>query len=53
VEWSLNIQTEFFIELSLLRFTLPFINVNNIPLLVDLSVLVPYNDVLVFSIFAS
>jgi len=40
MEWSLNIKSEFFIELSLGWFTLPLVNVDNIPLLMNLSILV-------------
>jgi len=35
MEISFNIKTEFLIELTLLRFTLPFVNVHDVPLLVD------------------
>jgi hypothetical protein len=50
VEWSLNVKTKVFIKFSFLGWKLPFINVDYIPLLVDLSVLVPCNDVSVLSI---
>jgi hypothetical protein len=50
VEWSLNIESESFIELSLSWFSLPFINIDNVPLLVKFTVLVPGDDVSVFSI---
>jgi len=39
IEISFNIKTESFIELSLGWLSFPFINVNNIPLLMDLIVL--------------
>jgi hypothetical protein len=39
-EISFDVKSEIFIEFSLLWFTLPFISVNNIPLLVDSTVLV-------------
>ena len=45
VEVSFNVETEVFVHLSLGWFSLPFINVDNVPLLVDLSVLLVNNDV--------
>ena len=53
VEISLNIKTESLIELSLSWFSLPFINVNNIPLLVNLTIFGIDLDVSVFSINTS
>jgi hypothetical protein len=53
IEISLNVKTESFIELSLSWFSLPFINIDNIPLLVDLSMFVINLDVSVFSIYSS
>jgi hypothetical protein len=53
VEISLNIQTEFFVELSLLWFIFHVISIDNIPLLVQSSVFVPDNDVSVLLIFVS
>jgi hypothetical protein len=50
VECSFNIETESLIELTLLWFTLPLVSIDNIELLVDLTVSVPGNDVSVFSI---
>jgi hypothetical protein len=50
VEVSLNVKTELLVELSLSWFSLPFINVDNIPLLVESVVLVLDFDVSVFSI---
>jgi hypothetical protein len=38
VEVSLNIESELFVKLSLTWLTLPLVDVNNIPLLIDLSV---------------
>ena len=40
MEWSLDIHTIFFIEFSLGGFTLPLINIDYFPLLVNLSILV-------------
>jgi hypothetical protein len=53
VEISLNIETESLIEFSLLWFTLPFVNVHDVPLLVELSMSCVYNDVLVLTIDSS
>jgi hypothetical protein len=39
MEWSLNIESEFFIKFTLGWFSLPLINVNNVPFLMDSSVL--------------
>ena len=50
VEWSFNIESEIFVQLSLSRFSFPFISVDDIPLLVDLSMFVPDNDVSLLSI---
>jgi hypothetical protein len=50
VEVSLNIKTESFVELTLSWFTLPFVNVDNIPLLMDLVVSLVDTDVSVFLI---
>jgi hypothetical protein len=50
VEWSLNIETEVFVEFSLLWFALEFIDVDDIPKLVDLSVGPAYNNVLVLRV---
>jgi len=53
VERSFNIETEVFAELSLDGLLLPFILIDDIEELVDLSVLVVNNDVLVFSVKAT
>ena len=45
VEVSLDIESESVTELSLSWLTLPFISIDNVPLLVDLSVFVMNNDV--------
>jgi len=50
VEWSLNIESKSFVELTLSWFSFPFIRIDNIPLLIKLSVLVPDDDVSVFCI---
>jgi hypothetical protein len=50
VEWSFNIETEVFVELTLLWLFWVFISVDNIPLLVDLSMFGVNNNVSVFSI---
>jgi hypothetical protein len=39
MEWSFDIESKFFIEFSLGGFTLPLINVDYIPLLMDLTIL--------------
>jgi len=49
MEVSLNIQTEVLIEISLLEF-LPFINIDDVPLLVDLTMLSMSDDVSVLVI---
>jgi hypothetical protein len=53
MEWSFNIESELFIQLSFLWFALPFISINNVPLLVDLIVLVLNIDVSVFCVNVS
>jgi hypothetical protein len=50
IEVSFDNESEIFVEFSLLWFTLPFINVDNVPLLVDSTVLVVNSDVSVFLI---
>jgi len=40
MEISFNIESELFIELTLLWFTLPFVNVHDVPLLSDLTIFV-------------
>lgn len=50
MEWSLNIESEVFVELSLLWFTLVFIDIDNIPKLVSLSVASADDNVLVLGI---
>jgi hypothetical protein len=51
VEWSLDVKSVFFIEFSLSRFTLPFIGIDDIPLLGDSIIwLLIGSDVLVFNI---
>jgi len=49
-EWSFDIETEFFIQFSLSWLTFPFVNVDNVPLLMDSSVLEVDHDVSAFSI---
>jgi hypothetical protein len=48
VEVSLNVKTEVLIELTLSWFSLPFINVDDVPLLVDFTVLSMDDNVSVF-----
>jgi hypothetical protein len=50
VEWSLNIKTEVLVELTLLWLLWVFVSIDNVPLLVDLSMFVVNNNVSVFSI---
>jgi hypothetical protein len=50
MEFSLNIETEVFVKFSLLWLFWIFIGIDDVPLLVDLSMLVVNNDVSVFSI---
>jgi hypothetical protein len=52
MEWSFNIESEIFVEFSLLWFTLIFINIDDVPKLMSLSMALPYNNVLVFNILA-
>jgi len=53
VEVSKDIESKFFIEFSLPGFTLPFISVDYIPLLVNFTILVSNNDVSILSINVS
>jgi len=53
VEWSFDVETEFFVQFSLSWFALPFVSIDDIPLLVDLAVLWSGFDVSVFSINVS
>jgi hypothetical protein len=53
VEISFNIETEHFVEFSLNWFLFIFINIDDIPLLVDLSMFAPNNDVSLFIINSS
>jgi hypothetical protein len=53
VEISFNVHTEVFIEFSFLWFTLPFISVDKVPLLVDSSMLVVNNDLSVLVVVVS
>jgi len=51
VEWSFNVKSEIFVEFSLSWFTLPFISIDNIPLLVDSVIWLLINcDMFVFNI---
>jgi hypothetical protein len=50
VEISLNIETESLIKLTLSRLSFPFIYINNIPLLMDLVILLIDSNVSVFLI---
>jgi len=52
MEWSFNIESEVFVEFSLLWFTLIFINIDDVPKLMSLTMGVGYNNVLVFNILA-
>jgi hypothetical protein len=52
MEWSFNIESEVFVEFSLLWFTLIFINIDDVPKLMSLTMAVGYNNVLVFNILA-
>lgn len=51
MEWSFHIESEVLIELSLLWISLPGVNINDVPLLVELSVTLVCIDVLVLRIF--
>jgi hypothetical protein len=53
MEWSFDIESILFIELSFSWFSLPFISIDDVPLLVDSAMLVVDNDVSVFSIMTS
>jgi len=50
VERSLNIETEVLVEFTLLWLLWVLVSIDNVPLLVDLSVFVVNNNVSVFSI---
>jgi len=50
MERSLNIETEVLVEFSLLWLLWVLVSIDNVPLLVDLSVFVVNNNVSVFSI---
>jgi len=51
MEWPFNVETEVFIEFSLLWFTLPVINIDDVPKLVQLSIALAHDNVFVFIIF--
>jgi hypothetical protein len=53
IEISFDVKSESFIEFSLGGFSLPFISIHNVPLLVDLSVFRMNNDVSVLVIVSS
>jgi hypothetical protein len=53
MEWSFNIETELFVKFSLSWFALPFISIDDVPLLVKSVGLVVYSNVSVFSINVS
>jgi hypothetical protein len=38
MEWSFDVESIFFIEFTLGGFTLPFINIDDVPLLMDLTI---------------
>jgi hypothetical protein len=50
VEWSFNVKSELLVELSFLWFSLPFVNIHDIPLLMDSIVLFVNTNVSVLSI---
>jgi hypothetical protein len=53
VEGSINIETIFFVKLTLGWFSLPLISIDNIELLVDLSMSGVGNDVSVLSVLST
>jgi len=53
VEVSLNIETEVFVEFSLSWLSLPFISIDDVPLLVDLSMFSMSNDVSVLRVYTT
>jgi hypothetical protein len=53
VEWSLNIESELFIEFSLSWLSFPFINIDEVPLLVDSSMLIVNDDLSVLVVVVS
>ena len=53
VEWSFDVQTKLFIELSLNWFSWVFISIDDIPLLVETTMLVPDDNVSAFSILST
>ena len=50
IEVSLDVKTELLIEFTLNWLTLPLVNIHNIPLLIDLTMGLMNNDVLLFSV---
>jgi hypothetical protein len=50
MEWSFNVEAILLIELSFSWFTLPLISVDNVPLLVDLSIFWSSFNVSVFGV---
>jgi hypothetical protein len=50
VEWSFDIETEFFVELTLSWLSFPLVSVDNVPLLIESSMLFVDHDVSVFSV---
>jgi hypothetical protein len=53
VEWSFNIESELFIEFSLSWLSFPFINIDEVPLLVDSSMLIVNDDLSVLVVVVS
>jgi hypothetical protein len=53
MEWSFNIETEVFVEFSLNWISLPLIGIDDIELLIDLSVFLVGNDISVFRILST
>jgi len=53
VEWSFNIESELFVKFSLLWLFWIFVSIDDIPLLVNLTMFGPYNNVSVFIIKTS
>jgi hypothetical protein len=53
MEWSFDVESVFFIEFSFSWLSFPFISIDDIPLLVDFTMLVPRNDITAFLITCS
>jgi len=53
VEGSINIHTEVFVEFTLLWFSDPVLDIYEIPLLVDSTMLIPHENVVVLTVLST